>query len=274
MWMAFGLSSQHNAIGDLFNIRFNVFQDSAGVLKSVTAVHGNLYKMLTWLNTGYDQAKIESMTKAQIGELDNCMTRFQKILSQGHLRPEESTLNQTAMMQLDEYMRPVKDSIELATAAVTLATMLVSSAAEEKFQLLQKSLNELVALEESLSRQSYENTEKGFKDIKRIITVVVSLATILAAAISIFLAKMVTSPIQATVDVIQQIAEGDLTREIPLVSRDEIGDLAHSVNDMRLKMQNAVGRSVIMSRQLADASATQAATIWRRHPRPWKKCPP
>ncbi|MFH0998826.1 MAG: methyl-accepting chemotaxis protein [Pseudomonadota bacterium] len=256
-----GFSSQQRAISDLFNIRFHVFQDSAGVLKSVTAVHGNLYKMLTWLNTGFDQNKIDKMAKDQLAEIDRSTARLQKILSQGLLLSEEAAIYQTALKQLDDYKKPVTDAIELAAADVNVGTMLISSAAEDKFQLLQKSLNDLVVLEESLSRQSFENAEKKFKEIMRVMVLVVSLASILAVAISIFLAKMVTSPIRGAVDVIQQIAEGDLTREIPLVSRDEIGDLAHSVNDMRLKMHNAVGRSVVMSRQLADASSTQAANL-------------
>ena len=256
-----GLSTQQNALRDLYSIRFIVFQDSAGILKSITAVHGNLYKMLTWLNTGYDQDKITKLTQDQLGEIDHSQARLEKILSQAVLAPEEISLYQTTLKQLEEYRKPAKDAIDLASADVNVGTMLISSAAEEKFQLLQKTLNELVMLEESLSRQSFENAEQKFKEIKRIMILMVLLASILAVVISIFLGKMVTSPIHATVDVIHQIADGDLTQEIPHAFKDEIGELARSVNDMRLKMQDAVGRSVGMSRQLADASTSQAANL-------------
>jgi methyl-accepting chemotaxis protein len=256
-----GLSTQQKALRDLYTIRFMVFQDSAGILKSVTAVNGNLYKMLTWLNTGYDQDKITKLTQDQIGEISHSKDRLQKILSETLLTPEETSLYQITLKQLDEYRKPATDAIDLALADINVATMLISSAAEEKFQLLQKSLQELVSLEEALSRQSYESAEQKFKEIKQIIVLMVFLASILAVVISMFLGKMVTAPIHATVDVIHQIADGDLTQEIPHAFKDEIGELARSVNDMRLKMQNAVGRSVGMSRQLADASTTQAANL-------------
>jgi methyl-accepting chemotaxis protein len=257
----FGLEKQHKAIGDLYNVRFAVFQDSSNILKSVTGIHGNLYKFLTWLNTGYDQNKIDQMVREQISDIDRNKARLEKVLSKGLLLPNEEKRYRTILQQLEEYRKPVTDSIELASADVNIATMLISSAAEEKFQLLQISLNDLVALEENLSQRSFENTEQMFIRIMQIMVAVITLAIILAAGISIILARMITTPVKATVEVINQIAEGDLTKQVPCNSRDEIGDLARAVNDMRLKMHDAVGKSIQMSAQLADASATQAANL-------------
>jgi methyl-accepting chemotaxis protein len=61
--------------------------------------------------------------------------------------------------------------------------------------------------------------------------------------------------------VIHRIAEGDLTQEIELTSRDEIGQLAQSVNTMRMKMGETVGQSVAMSQSLSDAASAQAASL-------------
>jgi methyl-accepting chemotaxis protein len=61
--------------------------------------------------------------------------------------------------------------------------------------------------------------------------------------------------------VIQRIAEGDLTQEIELTSQDEIGQLAQSVNTMRMKMGETVGQSVAMSQGLSEAASEQAASL-------------
>ena len=62
-------------------------------------------------------------------------------------------------------------------------------------------------------------------------------------------------------EVIQKIAEGDLTQEIALTSTDEIGELAQSVDVMRQKMGEAVGGAVETSQALSEAASEQAASI-------------
>ena len=72
---------------------------------------------------------------------------------------------------------------------------------------------------------------------------------------------MITSPVHEAIRVIKKIADGDLTQEINLSSKDEIGELAHSVNIMRLKMGEAVGQSVVTSQNLSEAASEQAAAL-------------
>ncbi|MBI5581654.1 MAG: HAMP domain-containing protein [Deltaproteobacteria bacterium] len=61
--------------------------------------------------------------------------------------------------------------------------------------------------------------------------------------------------------VIKMIADGDLTQDIGATFRDEIGVLSRSVDAMRVKMAEAVGQSVEMSRGLSEASSRQAASL-------------
>jgi methyl-accepting chemotaxis protein len=79
--------------------------------------------------------------------------------------------------------------------------------------------------------------------------------------ISLLIARLITAPVRETIKVIQRIAEGDLTQEIGLTSQDEIGQLAQSVNTMRLKMGEAVGQSVAMSQSLSEAASQAAASL-------------
>ncbi|MBE0558664.1 MAG: HAMP domain-containing protein, partial [Proteobacteria bacterium] len=72
---------------------------------------------------------------------------------------------------------------------------------------------------------------------------------------------LITRPLTQTVGVIQEIAEGDLTREIQLDTKDEIGDLARAVDTMRLKMGDAVGQSAATSLILSDSASKQASSL-------------
>jgi methyl-accepting chemotaxis protein len=67
--------------------------------------------------------------------------------------------------------------------------------------------------------------------------------------------------VKESVEVIKKVAEGDLTQDIRVLSKDEIGELAESVNAMRKKMGEAVGQSMAISTVLSDSSSQQAASI-------------
>jgi len=64
----------------------------------------------------------------------------------------------------------------------------------------------------------------------------------LSLGVSLFMSHVTTTPIVETIGVVHRIAEGDLTQEVVVSSRDEIGELAQSVETMRQKMGEAVGQ--------------------------------
>jgi methyl-accepting chemotaxis protein len=62
-------------------------------------------------------------------------------------------------------------------------------------------------------------------------------------------------------DVVGMIAEGDLTQSIEIRARDEMGQLAQSVDTMRTKVEKAVGKSMTISHSLAESASEQAAAL-------------
>jgi methyl-accepting chemotaxis protein len=94
-------------------------------------------------------------------------------------------------------------------------------------------------------------------------SVIVPAASVIVSAvvINLIMARLITRPVKESVEVIKKVAEGDLTQDIHVSSRDEIGELAESVNVMRKKMGEAVGQSMAISSVLSDSSSQQAASI-------------
>jgi methyl-accepting chemotaxis protein len=62
-------------------------------------------------------------------------------------------------------------------------------------------------------------------------------------------------------EVLQHVAEGDLTHEVASASSDELGQLAQSVNTMRVKMGEAVGQSKEIAETLSESASQQAASL-------------
>jgi methyl-accepting chemotaxis protein len=80
-----------------------------------------------------------------------------------------------------------------------------------------------------VSTEQIETTQKMIKDIAVFLSIVGTLAGI---GISWFLTRMITRPINLTINNVEKIATGDLRIRIPVLTKDEIGSLAQSMNTM------------------------------------------
>lgn len=87
-----------------------------------------------------------------------------------------------------------------------------------------------------------------------------ALALVTGLLIAVFITRMITRPILATVREAGRIAEGDLTgEELVVRTRDEIAHLVEAFNRMRANLREIVGQLVQTSRQVAG-SASQLAS--------------
>jgi methyl-accepting chemotaxis protein len=260
-WVSYlNLSNQRSAIENIFNNRFKAYQTSATIIKDIANVHSNLYKVISWANAKYDEKKIDLLGKEQMEALERTNDMIGKALQVKWLTQEEKFLYQTIMVHLTEYNKSCFSAIDLATSDLNYATMYMGNA-DEKFQTLSRSLHDLLDLENKLSQDQYDYSVRSFNAALKIFILVLGIAIGLSVLISLLTARLITAPVSETMQVIQRIAEGDLTQEIELTSRDEIGQLAQSVNTMRMRMGETVGQSVVMSQNLSEAASAQAASL-------------
>jgi len=87
------------------------------------------------------------------------------------------------------------------------------------------------------------------------------LGTAVVVTVTFLIARAITRPLKQTVQLVNLIAEGDLTQSLAITRKDEIGEVAGSVDAMCQKMSGAVGRSVHISESLAEAAGAQAASL-------------
>jgi len=260
-WVSYlNLSNQRSAIESIFDERFKAYQTGATIVKDITNVHANLYKVISWTDAKYDEKKIELLGKEQMATLERTMDRIKKALQLNWLTQEEKTLYQAIMGDFTVYKNSCYSAIDLASSDLNMATMFMGTA-DEKFQKLNGSLHDLLDLENKLSQERYDSSLRSFSAALKIFIIATGIVIGLSVLISLLIARLVTSPVSKTMEVIQRIAEGDLTQEIELTSRDEIGQLAQSVNMMRMKMGETVGQSVVMSQNLSEAASEQASSL-------------
>ena len=225
-----GLSFQQKTIQDLFDVRFMNYQDIATAINRITLVHSNIYKILSWSQASFDE-RVAALIKDEFAALKEIRERLQKSLNSNTLTEEEKRLFEATLPEVREYEKVFFQVVDMLSADLSLATSMMIPA-ENKFQNLFKRLQELWNLEKELSKTRYDFSVGSFRSMLKIFMGVLVIAIGLSLFASVIMARLITSPIQETIHVIEKIAEGDLTQEIGLSSKDEIGALTRSVNEM------------------------------------------
>ncbi|WP_461251914.1 methyl-accepting chemotaxis protein, partial [Treponema sp. R8-4-B8] len=82
---------------------------------------------------------------------------------------------------------------------------------------------------------------KDVNAMTRFTIIMAAIAILAAAAIMYFILNGILKPITTVASVLQNVAKGDLTRDINVHTKDEIGDLARDFNSTLDKIKNMVG---------------------------------
>ncbi len=254
-------SKQKASTHDIFNNRFNNYQESAAVIIDLTNVHLNIYKIIGWANANYDSKKIEAFTKEQLTLLEKTVGFMTGVIGSQKINDKEKGYYEQALAEALKYNQTVRQVINMVAAEDTSTASIIMGQADDSFQLLNKSLSELMVLEKTLSKAKYDESVAGIDAVIKQFAAVSIIAIVISLLLNILMGRMIVTPLHETIAVIGKIAEGDLTQEIDVTSRDEIGELAHSVNLMVEKMGEAVGQSVATSQMLSEAASEQAAAL-------------
>jgi len=254
-------SKQKESTHDIFTNRFGNYQESAAVVIDLTNVHVSFYKIIGWANANYDAKRIEAFAKEQVVVLDRTIAFMTSVVASQKVNDKERGFYKQALSEATKYSQAVRQVMDMITAGDTSTAAILMGQSDDSFQILNKSLQELMALEKTLSKEKYDQSMAGIDSVLRKFGVVALIGVVVSLLLNILLGRIIVSPLHEAVAVIGKIAEGDLTRRIDVTSNDEIGALARSVNQMREKMGEAVGQSVVTSQVLSEAASEQAAAL-------------
>ncbi len=89
----------------------------------------------------------------------------------------------------------------------------------------------------------------------------------IVSVVTLIASQRVIRPLQQTAEVLKDIAEGegDLTRRLPVESRDEVGDVARSFNDFVEKIQQLVKEVHAAVSSLSSSTESMKQVVTRTH---------
>ncbi|HNC22797.1 MAG TPA: ATP-binding protein [Opitutaceae bacterium] len=187
-------------------------------------------------------------------------TRFQRFLNDelvAQPAPDRAELLNTLDTQLKVFVRYGNDTLRLGS----IGGLELMKETESSFFALNHTLDQLL---ERDHREIYGAEERMKASIDQSLRLMV-VAMLVAVALFFFLAWRMTDaflrPIQALTTTAVALGNGDLDREVPVTSRDELGQLAKAFNTMAVHLRayrDATLAKVLRTQRTMEATLTSA----------------
>ncbi len=249
-----GLARQRLALDDIFNSRFKGYQSSSTILNDIANVHANIYRVISWANAKYDEKKIDQLAKEQIASINRSVELVKTILRSHPLVAQEKQLYQSSLEKLIEYQKPAVGVLDIASSDVSIATMYMGSC-DDKYQILNKELAALLALEQKLSQERYELSQSSAQTALRTNIVLLLIVIALSIAISVFMGRFITLPIERVIRGLNESAQHVASASVQITSASQ--SLAAGASQQAAGLEEAsssLEEMTSMTKQNAESS--------------------
>ena len=123
-----------------------------------------------------------------------------------------------------------------------------------------EAVNELIkTVSDNMEEAGKEASAAVKKDII-IISGLLAAAVLLGIVLGVLITRSITLPLASGVVIAKRLAEGDLTAQVEVTSKDEVGQLLMAMEQMVQSLRNLVGQTVQISAGIASASAQLHST--------------
>ncbi|MDP1678611.1 MAG: methyl-accepting chemotaxis protein [Candidatus Nitrotoga sp.] len=124
----------------------------------------------------------------------------------------------------------------------------------------QASLNKFNDFQIELVQSAVKEAAENYNNARTMMLALVAIALALAAGIAFLVTRSITMPLSVALNVSNQLAEGDLTANIEVTSKDETGQLLAAMQNMVSKLSQVVTEVRSASDSLSSASEEVSAT--------------
>ncbi len=144
-----------------------------------------------------------------------------------------------------------------------------------KFKIVDDKLHRLIEIQDEVGKELYQEAIDDYNQARNIAIGFTLIAALIAISFGIMLSNMIARPLQQAVNAANSLAEGNLTVQIDVTSKDETGQLLSAmknmverlkevVTDVRTVADNVASGSQQLSasaQQLSQGTTEQAASI-------------
>jgi methyl-accepting chemotaxis protein len=229
--------AQKSTVNAIYTGSFVGYKQNSQIINTITTGHASLYKGMVQAAASSDVKQVAGVVKEQAAVSDKAAKAIKELLNSKDRTDEEKKYYQASLELLTGYTNAIND-VESAADVSSLGAKIQTI--DEKFTELHKTLQSLLELESKLGMDRYN---LSLRDSQRALLLSIAIL-IVAVGLSLFMAgrmtKMILSPVHKIAEAIEGMSNGDLTRRIEVLWKDEMGEMATHFNAFAEKLWNTI----------------------------------
>lgn len=222
-----------------------------------SAVHGMILEVILGNPDKAKEQKIMEEIKTLAEETNRTLTDYKK----SKLTPFEQEKIKELDQSIGLYRVERQKALSMAQAGQRQeAYSYFSQNASKHLEQVKIILKELADYSAQASEKSNQTGESNASLAKFLIIAITILAVAVSAMASWLLARMIARRLGNTVDTLNQVASGDLTKEVTVIAQDEIGQMGTALNATIRNLNNLIGNVRLLGEQVAASSQQLTAS--------------
>ncbi|MCK6426838.1 MAG: methyl-accepting chemotaxis protein [Burkholderiaceae bacterium] len=218
----------------------------------VVRLDGMVMRSLAYEGSGMKAERTEAVDRAIQAELTALRSHVETLAAQAH--PDDRALYAQIRQSLERFSQSARDALDMKSAGVSQAAMMMTPAEEEHARLAQA----VDRLAEQVDRRSLAEVEGATAAARRadLVALGTLAAALLLTALTTWLCVgMIRRPLQGAVEMAREIAAGQLTQVARVAGRDETGQVLASMQEVAERLRGLLGQIQGAAQQIEGASA-------------------
>jgi methyl-accepting chemotaxis protein len=175
--------------------------------------------------------------------------------------PEEEAVLKELDSLLGPYYKMLDTGIELAYKSdISEFQQYLSTTLAVEGNKIRDLLDKLMEINVALGDQANNESLHTYSDARNITLALVLFALLFSITLGYVIARLISKPLNQIVTLVGRVSEGDLREDADIHTKDEIGQLANSINAMIYNLRNLIGGIMQSSQSVAAASEQISAS--------------
>ncbi|MBI5886086.1 MAG: MCP four helix bundle domain-containing protein, partial [Deltaproteobacteria bacterium] len=189
-----------------------------------------------------DQSKRQTIFNEADEDMRGVDKIVSKLLGSAGLTSDEKKAYEDLSSSWKSYNESRQNTYRWALAGeFDKAKLNAATDASAKYKVLDETVRRLMDMQDEAAGKLYQEAENDYVFIRNTVIVAAAIAILIAIIFVIILTRMIAAPLAfVTANVANRLAEGDLTVDVDVVGKDEIGQLQLSLKNMVEKLRDVV----------------------------------
>ncbi len=211
---------------------------------------------------GHDPAQLEKYSSAFVKSGQATNAELQKLSGMLHKLNLQTTLDDEAIKMHDELGKNYMAALKQFDPANPESYKILDKAVAGMDRAPTKKIDEIVEFIDSQSKKNAAEAMATAEAANRFATitllVVLVVTTVIGAAIVWWIVKGITRPLDQAIDIAKTVAAGDLSVDVDVKTKDEVGELLGALKQMSGNLSDIVSRVRMGTQTIASASSEVA----------------